>query len=538
VTIHFLAPSHVANHILATVRALQTVFAQAFEVPSSWLEISMAEDTVTAAKTAAGQKLFMIVIRIGPAHYTTQLIAHVRRVLSDMQHVANLLAAAVPGATLVGSTSIQSPFPPPMPLSPSSAALGVPPSTPAPHCKLCPAGFKCPTGSAQPVPCEEGTRQPNMGAAECVKVAQVLNLTSNMTADDNVDAEESAITSEQAFVNYLPVVVAVPAVLLVLCLLLICGLCVWRRRYTQQAMMRTNMLREGASNRSAKTLAVLVQDESAPSDARVRLGTKAKPRIELRNELRNEQKLAYSKTAAMDIVEERHIGEHLHSKEMGSGHKSVGVHIVEATHTSQHLHSKEMGRGHMSRVPNAPVLNTLLLKATAHTKKSRAYTKTAAKDITAATHLNSKETGSNHKDVGVSNAPVLSSRLLKATTSAGTDMSVSNSSSEGSSVPGRCRDTRLSMTESPSADPHLAPVICSSAVASFEHRMAALGLANSCTQADSLSGTPSPTRRARADSEGALPAADKVELDKSSPDMSFVRRSSRAVDGKVLPHEV
>jgi len=286
VTVRFLAPSHVADHVLASVRALQTVFSQAFDVPSSWLDISMAEDTVTAAKAAVGQKLFVIVIEVAPAHYTSQLVAHIRQTLSDDTRLANLLAAAVPGASLVGS-SIESSSPPGMPGSsvspPPSTAVGLPPSTSAPHCKLCPAGFKCPAGSVQPVPCEQGTQQPNMGASECVKVSQVLSLgASNATFDDDLDTEESAITTEQEFVNnYLAIVIAVPAVLLVLCLLLTLGLCVWRR-FKQQDNMKESSLREYSGKKNVNVLMHMEGEAPAPGDSDFRGEKKSKPRLELR----------------------------------------------------------------------------------------------------------------------------------------------------------------------------------------------------------------------------------------------------------------
>ena len=177
VLVSFLAPSHVADNTLGTARYIETTFAQAFDVPPSWLEIVVSWDRdqgilEAQQKGQEDQAAFAMTIQLKPEYYDVALVGKIRAVVGDEERLGHLLATAVPGATLVAS-SIASPAPP----SPST-----PPALPSPPsaldgsevlCRLCPAGFHCPEGAVEPLPCEEGTEQPREGKAQCVAVAGV-----------------------------------------------------------------------------------------------------------------------------------------------------------------------------------------------------------------------------------------------------------------------------------------------------------------------------------------------------------------------------
>lgn len=296
VTVGFLAPRHVEDHVLATVRALQTVFAQAFAVPSSWLEITVAEDSSQSVKPATGQKLFLMAIELAPEHFSTELLVTIQGVISDEDRLADLLTTAVPGAALV-SLSLISPAPPPMPVAPAAPLgsagdpLARPPATPAPLCKLCPSGFKCPAGSRQPVPCEEGTEQPNAGATECVAVPLFPALGgSNATTvvktgqkDELEGSSNAASDAENFFVaHWIPIVASLA--IAVLCCLLACAMCAWHLRQEQWRFMEDSVKNNLVDKRDAR-VAVLVQEEDgapAPSDADFRSAAMPMPRFELR----------------------------------------------------------------------------------------------------------------------------------------------------------------------------------------------------------------------------------------------------------------
>ena len=268
-----------------------------------------------------------------------------------------------------------------------------------------------------------------MGAAECVKVSQVLSLgASNASMDDDLDTEESAITTEQEFVNnYLAIVIAVPAVLLVLCLLLTCGLCVWRR-FKQQDDMKESSLRESSGKKSVNVLVHKEGEAPTPSESDFRGEKKAKPRFELR------KGKTYSKSASKEDLNSMRISER-------------GASVMEVDSDDE-----------------APMAKA--------------------------------------------NAPVLNAPLLKASAPADTDAGSSNGS-EGSSTPSLPREISLSVKESNAGF----------TAAGFDERMAALGLSTSLARADSMSRTmlARSSRSMRADSDGALPAVDEAELNKTMP---------------------
>ena len=85
-----------ANHVLAAVRALQTVFAQAIGVPSTWLEITVAEDTTMAVKAASGQTLYVMLVELAPEHFSNERFATIREIMGDGERLNNLLTTALP----------------------------------------------------------------------------------------------------------------------------------------------------------------------------------------------------------------------------------------------------------------------------------------------------------------------------------------------------------------------------------------------------------------------------------------------------------
>ena len=239
VEVSFLAPRAVGENTLATVRMLDAVFAQALGVPSSWLEIGLAESDSDDIKVDVSQILFVLSIELKAEHYTLELVARIRSILGDEERLKAILLDAVPGATLVAS-SIASPAPPPPPLPPLLPVVASPPpppaSTPAAVCKRCPAGFMCPEGSVQPVPCAEGTEQPREGEAECVVVSSTAaDAVSNSSAAGNAEmggldsaSEVNVGGTSLLFANWVPIV-SVSAVAVCFCFVFI-AMCIWRHR--------------------------------------------------------------------------------------------------------------------------------------------------------------------------------------------------------------------------------------------------------------------------------------------------------------------
>jgi len=241
-TLVFLAPSLVSSHLLATKRAIQSVFSQAFHLPSSWLDITLTEDAVSNVKTGAHQKLFVMIIEITSTHTTMELLATMRRVIGDDERLAHLLSTAVPGATLIPK-STDSPPPPPqhpplLPLAPPSNRT-IPVMTTADvgrelHCndKLCLPGFKCPEGSVQPVAGEEGTVQSAAAASACVRVVVPVagldaeNTTKSASEDLDSEGENITVDEETWFDKWIAVLACVAAV--GLCCCAGCVLFVWR----------------------------------------------------------------------------------------------------------------------------------------------------------------------------------------------------------------------------------------------------------------------------------------------------------------------
>jgi len=124
------------------------------------------------------------------------------------------------------------------------------------------------------------------------------------------------------------------------------------------------------------------------------------------------------------------------------------------------------------------------------------------------------------------NAPLLNAPVLKAAAPADTDAGSSNGS-DGSSTPSMPREISLAVSTE------------TAGIHSFEARMAALGLADAHSQKRSSAlmeaNTVAARRDSRADSDGALPAADEAELNRTMPGTvsgivmgsSTARRSSR-----------
>ena len=75
VSVVFLAPSHVKDNTLATARWMSTIFARAFDVPSSWLRIAVAENADDEdAQAGKAQAAFLMTIEIEPEHYSLGLL--------------------------------------------------------------------------------------------------------------------------------------------------------------------------------------------------------------------------------------------------------------------------------------------------------------------------------------------------------------------------------------------------------------------------------------------------------------------------------
>ena len=224
--VSFLAPSRISEDqwSLTTVRSLETIFAQAFEVPPSWLDIGVAESDEGAV--GKSQAAFVMTIELKPERHSLARLATIRDVLGDEERLAHLLATAVPGATLVTSSlaSLSPPRPAPLVLPPSAPSV-----TAEPMCTLCPAGFKCPEGSKQPVACEEGTEQPRVGEAECVAVSASVEAGATSVEPEEKDSLEASsnvqVVAEFTTV-WVPVIAGCSAAAL-LCLLGI-ALCAWR----------------------------------------------------------------------------------------------------------------------------------------------------------------------------------------------------------------------------------------------------------------------------------------------------------------------
>ena len=576
VTIRFSAPGHVADHIQAAVWALQTVFAQAFGVPSSWLEITLAEDTVTVAKVTTGQKLFVMVLEIAPAHSSIALFVRIRNMLGDEQRLANLLAAAVPGAVLV--TSSVAPAPPPMPIVPSG--LGLPPATPTPRCKVCPVGFKCPEGSLQPVPCEEGTKQPRQGAAECVKVSLVgaSNTSSGSSGGDDFEISSAITSADQAFVqSWLPLLLAVPAIVMVLCCVIVCALCVRRERLKLRRESLESIGAVDVEVPSGIPRTVLVSGKAPAANAGKVESSRLAPRLTLANTL-EKAGTDSSKRGAPRLDFSGGNGAHrgwgkakAPSPPLSPARRQVVtagcMHLDSAT--KERLESVLVQRAGEEHTPgDVDFRSAQRSKPRFELRKDKpSATTVLEKDYLKASRRHARQAGSmptKHPDL-------LPKRVLhEVTTPADTDDSENSSeglhdrkASLGGTMPvGHQAELNTTLSagalvmlshaanvqrrpslrtdndnaESGSRAPRLTSDSRRSSSDGFGDRMVALGLDNPRARADSSSRTVElPSHRAlRSDSDGALPVGDEADLNQTLPAGALaVMAASSAHEGDV-----
>ena len=95
VSVFFFAPKHVSSHVLSNVHALETVFSVALDIPSSWLDIALAQDQTMDVKAPSGHELYAIVIEITPQHFSNELLATIRSMIGDEERLQQLLTDAV-----------------------------------------------------------------------------------------------------------------------------------------------------------------------------------------------------------------------------------------------------------------------------------------------------------------------------------------------------------------------------------------------------------------------------------------------------------
>jgi hypothetical protein len=173
-------------------------------------------------------------------------------------------------------------------------------------------------------------------------------------------------------------------------------------------------------------------------------------------------------------------------------------------------------------------------------RKGKTYSKSADREDVESMRLSERGASIMEADsddeAPMAKAPVLNAPLLKAAAPADTDAGSSNGS-EGSSTPSLRREISLTVTET-TGQPNVSSDLRLSA-AGFDERMAALGLTNSLGRADSMSRTMM-ARNSRAGSDGALPAADEAELNKTMPagGVTVMKSTAHSSGARARAHEV